>query len=98
MIVYGHYIEAQRALFDVAFGQEARRGADHNALLFPCHTEFRQRWGVFFHSTRSNFDNRQRLAVAANQVQFTFDSARSVILREENVAVAPQIPIVLFFA
>jgi len=98
MIVYGHHLEAHRALFDVAFGKEALRGADHNALLFLRYAEFRQRGGVFFHRARANFDKRQRLAVVANQVRFTFDSSRHVAFRNEHLTWSAQVPICISLA
>lgn len=86
-------VEAEGTFIHVTFRKEALRGAHHHALLFPSHAEFRQCGRVFFHCTHSNLDKRQRLAVVADQIQFAFDSARHVVLGDEHVPLAPQIPI-----
>lgn len=41
MIVNGNDIEAERAFAHVALGEEALRGANHDALLLACNAEFR---------------------------------------------------------
>jgi len=75
MIIDGNNIEAQQALFHVAFGEEALRRSHNYALLLTGNTEFRQRGGVLFHRARANFHKGERLAIIANQIQFALDSS-----------------------
>ena len=87
MVINGNNIKAQRTFRHVAFGEEALRGANHDALFLAGYAEFRQRGGVFFHRARAHFHKRQSLPIVADKVQFAFDAARHVVFRYEHITV-----------
>jgi len=92
------FVEAARALADVALGEEALRGADDHALFVGGDAELGERGELFACGARAYFDEGEGITVVADQIDFAFGAARHEVACDEDVAVAPEIPVGVGFA
>src|SRR6266850_7131788 len=92
-VVDRYDVEPVGTLRRAALGKKSLRRANHDALLFPGHTKFRQRWRLLSDCARSNFHKGKCIAIVTDQIQFALYASRRVIPRYKNVPVPPQIPI-----
>ena len=98
LIVDGEEIEAAGAVRNVALGEKTLRGAGDDALFIGGDAEFGQRGEFFAERARADFYEGQDFTVVADEIEFAFDAARRVIARDEDVAVAAEIPVGVGFA
>ena len=93
MIVDREDVEAAGAIGDVALSEKALRSAGDHALLVGGDAEFGKVGEVVAKRARANFDEGQGFAVVADEVELTFDAARRVVSRHEDITVPAQIPV-----
>ncbi len=96
-IVDGEDVEARWTIADVVVGQEAMRGANQDALLAGRNAQLRKRSGIFAEGARPDFDEGQGLPIVSDEVEFALDALGHVIFRDENIAVAAEIPVTVGF-
>ena len=99
MIVNGDDIEAAGAFGDVAFGKKVLGGANDDVLFIAGDAEFGEAGqAVVADGAGADFDEGESVSVVADEIEFAFDGARSVIAGDEDVAIAAEIPVGVGFA
>jgi hypothetical protein len=98
LIIDGEDVEAAGVGVDVTFGDEALRRADYEALFVGGNAEFGKRGELFAERASADFDEGQRFAVVAHEIEFALYASWHVITRNEDVAVAAKVPVGVGFA
>src|SRR5580704_2420496 len=97
-IIDGHDVEPAWAFANTAFRKKVLRGAGQEMLLTRCYAQLRQGGHFFAHGARADFNEGERFAIVADHIDFALCDAGSEVARDENVAVAAEIPIGVSFA
>jgi hypothetical protein len=97
-IIDGYDAEPAWSFANAAFRKKVLRSAGQEMLLPRCYAQLRQGGHFFAHGARADFNKIERFAIVANHIDFAFCGTGSEVARDENVAVAAEMPTGVSFA
>jgi hypothetical protein len=98
LVINGEDIEAAGAFGNMPFGEEVGGGSREELLFAGRDAQLWEGGKIIADGASANFNEGERFAIVADHVEFAFGRARSEVARDEDVAVAAEIPVGVSFA
>jgi hypothetical protein len=96
-VIDGQNVETQRALFDMALSKEIMCGANEGFVFFLGNAQFGKPELAFNGEAGANLDERERIHVEADEVEFALGMLRHIVSGNEDIAEVPQVPVSIRF-
>lgn len=98
LVINGEDVKAERTFGYVSLRKKMDCGASEEMLFSCSNAELRQSRKIVAERASADLNEGERLAVIADHVELAFGGTRREIARDENVAVAAEVPVSVSFA